>query len=134
VFWLGCDCCGVLPLPAPAEQTQRAEAGGKERKGGGKWRTASQSGASLHYGDIFSQYDLFITYFADGTFSASYFGGVDIDGATPGYTQTVEAANWSGGGTYTVTPLPTALPLFATGLGALTTACTSTKQKLGFVG
>ena len=26
-----------LPLPAPPEQTQRAEAGGEEREGGGKW-------------------------------------------------------------------------------------------------
>ena len=31
-------CCLRLPLPAPAEQTQRAEAGGEERKCGWKWR------------------------------------------------------------------------------------------------
>ncbi|GEM_PF-6643695 len=27
---------GVLPLPAPAKQTQRAEAGGEERESGGQ--------------------------------------------------------------------------------------------------
>jgi hypothetical protein len=27
----GCDSSDVLPLPAPAEQTYRAEAGGEER-------------------------------------------------------------------------------------------------------
>ena len=27
---------GVLPLPTPAKQTQRAEAGGEEREGGGE--------------------------------------------------------------------------------------------------
>jgi hypothetical protein len=33
----GCEC---LPLPAPAKQTQRAEAGGEEREGGGKRRSS----------------------------------------------------------------------------------------------
>jgi hypothetical protein len=32
---LGCEY-GGLPLPAPTKQTQRAEAGGKERQSGGK--------------------------------------------------------------------------------------------------
>ena len=31
-----CECSGVLPLPAPAKQTQRAETGGEEREGGGQ--------------------------------------------------------------------------------------------------
>src|ERR1035437_6013571 len=33
----GCDSSSVLPLPAPAEQTQRAEAGGEEWERGGQW-------------------------------------------------------------------------------------------------
>ena len=30
---------GLLPLPAPAEQTQRTETGGEERQGCRKWRS-----------------------------------------------------------------------------------------------
>jgi len=33
----GRDSSGVLPVPAPSKQTQRAEAGCKERESGGKW-------------------------------------------------------------------------------------------------
>jgi hypothetical protein len=35
VFCSGGDCSGVLPLPAPTEQTQRAEAACEKRKCGG---------------------------------------------------------------------------------------------------
>jgi hypothetical protein len=36
VFGLGYECSS-LPLPAPAEQPQRAEAGREERERGGEW-------------------------------------------------------------------------------------------------
>ena len=43
-----------LPLPAPAEQTQRAEAGGEEWKGGGGWgldqRLCDRSGRKVPSG------------------------------------------------------------------------------------
>ena len=34
----GCECSSVLPFPAPAQQTQRAEAGGEERESSGQRR------------------------------------------------------------------------------------------------
>ena len=52
--------------------------------------------------------------FADDTFTARYFYGHDIHADRFEYV----SATWTGTGTMT-TPLPTALPLFATGLGAL---------------
>src|ERR1019366_10020063 len=36
VFGSGCECSSFL-LPAPTEQTQRAEAGSEEREGGREW-------------------------------------------------------------------------------------------------
>ena len=39
----GCDSSSVLPLPAPAKQTQRAEAGGEERESGGKRSSGGSS-------------------------------------------------------------------------------------------
>ena len=48
----------------------------------------------------------------DGTISFFYENGIqgDVD---------LQEVAWFGAGTFTVTPLPAALPLFATGLGAL---------------
>jgi hypothetical protein len=53
---------------------------------------------------------------AHGTFASSYRYEFDFAGNGVDFT----SAAWSGSGTFTVTtPLPAALPLFATGLGAL---------------
>jgi hypothetical protein len=38
LLWLGCECKSLLPLPAPAEQTQRPETGGEECRRGREWR------------------------------------------------------------------------------------------------
>ena len=51
---------------------------------------------------------------ATGTFASNYYSGYEIA------FETVLGAAWSGSGTFSViTPIPAALPLFATGLGAL---------------
>ena len=52
---------------------------------------------------------------ATGTFTSSYEYGFDTGGNGFDFTD----ATWSGSGTFTATPLPAALPLFASGLGAL---------------